>query len=241
MARRPAAPRPAVSSAGRWLAWFGWGCCAAVGVLFAAIGAGAVANGDEGAWFPLLFGVLLASLFVVQLFSYRLVRTSTASATADGAGILLPLRPGHAPRQAATALLLGALPVSLALVEGTATMWVISGVTVTLGLLGAWWLAGPAARATRVRLDPEGVTVARGLTASNRIAWRDVRSVDLIPGWQPTLVLQSSDEDDLVGFRLLPQGWPPEQLRETLAHYARNGKDRATLTSPQSVERFSHN
>lgn len=238
MARRPEAPTPTVSSAGRWLAWFGWGAGAAVGVLFAVVGASSVANGDERAWFPLLFGALLACLFIVQLIGYRLVRKPTAPATAAGAGIVLPLRPGHAPRQAATAILLGALPVPLALVEGTPTMWVVSGATVALGLLAAWWLAGPAARATRVHLDPDGVTVPRGLTSNSRIAWRDVRSVDLVPGWQPTLVLQSSDEDDLVGFRLLPQGWPPEQLRDVLAHFARNGKDRAALTSPQGVERF---
>lgn len=204
------------------------------------VGARAVANGDEGAWFPLLLGALLACLFAVQLIGYRLVRTPTAPAVADGTGIALPLRPWHAPRQAAMAVLLGAMPVSLALVEKTPTMWVISAVTMALGLLAASWLAGPAARATRVHLDPDGVSVPRGLTTNNRITWRDVRSVDVIAGWQPTLVLQSSDEDedDLVGFRLHPQGWPPELMRDVLAHFARNGKDRASLTSPQGVERF---
>jgi hypothetical protein len=200
-----------MSTPSRWLGWLGWA-----------------------------FGVA-GGVFFLQLFGYRLVRKPTAAAEGDETGIVLPLRPGHAPRQAATALLLGSLPVPLALVDGTRTMWAVSVATLSLGLVAAWWLSGPAARASRVHLDPEGVTVPRGLTSTNRIAWRDVRSVDIVPGWQPALVLQSSREDDLVGFRLLPQGWPPEQLREALAHFARHGKDRAALTTPEGVEQFVRN
>ena len=229
---------PAFRTPTRYVVLALFGFLVLLGIAFVGAGATAVADGDEDSWLAIAGGLQFAVLGALGWFGLRPYRgPPPAAEQADGA-VALPLRPGHARRLASGTVVASTLPLSLALARDG--VWLVVGaVALVLGLALAGWQLTRGAAESGVLLDPDGISVPGGAGSRHRIAWRDLEGAEAVPRWQPLLVLiPKRDRQQMAGFRLLPQGWPPESLISLVEYYAGHAGRRAELTSAAEVDRF---
>lgn len=228
---------PAFRTPTRYLMQALFGFLTLLGAAFVVAGATAVAGGDGDSWLAVVSGLQLAVLGALGWFGLRPYQGPPPAARQGDGAVALPLRPGQARRMAAGTAVASTLPLSLGLVRG-GVLLVLGVVVMVLGLALAGWQLTRGAASSGVLLDPDGISVP-GPGSRQRIAWRDLEGAEAVPRWQPLLILiPKRDRQQMAGFRLLPQGWPPESLISLFEYYAGHAGRRSELTSAAEVDRF---
>ena len=226
----------------RWLPVAAAMFVAAVGVLFAVGGAFAPLDaGEQGDWFPVVFGVQLAALAGAMVASVWPVGPASRPFPAPALvsdGVALPMR--QAPRVAGLVglLVVASVGVTLAVVADGTAMAVL-GVVIAVGVvaLGVWlWRAGGRG-AGAIVLNPTSVRLPAGTTPRITIAWTDLVEVAVTGGWKPHLVV-TYQGPGLSASRLGGQAWPPSALVAVLDHYRTHPDARAQLDRVDALDQF---
>jgi len=206
------------------------------GLVLAGIGGAAlVGSGEWHLWAVPVLGLSLSVVGVLVLIDLAPFRGAPGPAVAVDGGIRLPLRPGVVGRHVAVATLagswglLGAVIADGAVAVSVGSLWALA----CLAYAASSWHAG-AARFS-ITLDPEGATLPRGL-GNPRVAWRDVREVEVSGGFQPVLALHL-DGGGVSGTALRPQAWSADDLTALARKAARSTSFRSRLSDPAAVDR----
>lgn len=222
--------------------WALLGAClvgAGLGLAGAGAGAAMVARGDARGALVVLLGLALAGFFGLDWSTLLRPRGRPPASEEVAGGVALPLRRGFHARRAAAFGLLGLVVLAIG---GLAGDWTGALLGVAGAALCGWWAVALVreAGAARLRVDPRGVTLPPTREQPSRsVPWGQVRGVATVRGWSPVGVLLVADErEEPAVFRLLPQAWPPEAIRDLVEHYAEHRGSRAELGSAAAVDRF---